>query len=414
MEMKLPENVRRILHTLTEHGFEAYAVGGCVRDSILQRRPTDWDITTSAKPEEVKSLFLRTVDTGIRHGTVTVLFGKDGYEITTYRVDGTYRDGRHPDSVTYTASLEEDLKRRDFTINAMAYHDQKGLIDLFGGLRDLEQGVIRCVGSPEERFGEDALRMLRAIRFSAQLGFCMEQKTRSAVKKLAPTIAKVSKERIRTELEKILLSDRPQDVELAAALGITAVILPEYDACKDRKTVLRLLETMKDRGIRKAFFFYAAMFYQTGSETTARILRDLKLDNDTVFCAETLVGAYETLTPGHDAAAVRRQASVYGKKFYAETLTFLQLLADVQNREQEKKEWEYAQTLFDEAVKRGDCMSLKELSVKGADLIRLGMKPGKELGDVLNGLLDQVLEHPERNQKEILLSEEIINVRTSS
>ena len=167
----LPENVKRIIRTLETAGFEAYAVGGCVRDALLNRVPQDWDITTSALPEEVKRLFPRTVDTGIEHGTVTVMRGQEGYEVTTYRIDGTYEDFRHPDSVTFTRNLGEDLLRRDFTINAMAYNESTGLVDLFDGMKDLQAGIIRAVGNPAERFSEDALRILRAVRFAAQLGF---------------------------------------------------------------------------------------------------------------------------------------------------------------------------------------------------------------------------------------------------
>lgn len=165
MKITLPDDVKQIIETLEQHGYEGYAVGGCVRDSILGRIPNDWDITTSATPQQVKKLFPRTVDTGIQHGTVTVLMGKEGYEVTTYRVDGEYEDARHPKEVTFTANLEEDLRRRDFTINAMAYNDSEGLVDVFGGRADIEQKVIRCVGNAEERFGEDALRIMRAVRF---------------------------------------------------------------------------------------------------------------------------------------------------------------------------------------------------------------------------------------------------------
>ena len=184
MKINVPKEVQEIISVLQEHGHDAYAVGGCVRDSLLGRAPADWDITTSAKPMEVKRLFRRTVDTGIQHGTVTVMFGKEGFEVTTYRIDGEYEDGRHPKQVEFTSDLLEDLRRRDFTINAMAYNETEGLIDIFGGLKDIEAKLIRCVGNPEERFGEDALRMMRAVRFGAQLGFELEEQTREAVKKL--------------------------------------------------------------------------------------------------------------------------------------------------------------------------------------------------------------------------------------
>jgi tRNA nucleotidyltransferase (CCA-adding enzyme) len=178
IQIKIPEDVKKIIETLNRAGHEAYAVGGCVRDVILEKTPKDWDITTSAPPELVKKLFKHTVDTGILHGTVTVLFGKRGYEVTTYRIDGEYEDLRRPKSVEFVTDLTEDLRRRDFTINAMAYNPEEGLIDRFEGIKDLKERTIRCVGNPEERFSEDALRMLRAVRFSAQLSFEIEEKTK--------------------------------------------------------------------------------------------------------------------------------------------------------------------------------------------------------------------------------------------
>ena len=230
MKIQLPEKVNRIITTLQKHGFEAYAVGGCVRDSFLGRVPGDWDITTSAAPEETKSLFARTFDTGIEHGTITVLLNGEGFEVTTYRIDGKYEDNRHPSKVQFTRSLSEDLLRRDFTINAMAYNEQDGLVDLFHGMEDLKKGVIRCVGNAEARFSEDALRILRAIRFSAQLGFEIEKETRQAIRKLAPNLSYISAERIQTELVKLLVSDHPEKILDAYELGITKVILPEFDA----------------------------------------------------------------------------------------------------------------------------------------------------------------------------------------
>lgn len=175
MEMKIPKQVAFIIGRLEQHGYEAYAVGGCVRDALLGREPHDWDITTSAKPEQVKALFKRTIDTGIQHGTVTIMEDHIGFEVTTYRIDGEYEDGRHPKEVQFTPDLKEDLRRRDFTINAMAYSPAKGLVDIFGGQEDLKEGIIRCVGSAEERFQEDALRIMRAVRFAAQLGFTIEE-----------------------------------------------------------------------------------------------------------------------------------------------------------------------------------------------------------------------------------------------
>ena len=233
MTINIPQKAEQILHILNEAGYEAYVVGGCVRDSILDRVPGDWDITTSALPEQVKELFHRTVDTGIQHGTVTVMMGKEGFEVTTYRVDGEYHDGRHPDAVTFTRSLEEDLKRRDFTINAMAYHPGHGLVDLFGGMEDINRKIIRCVGDPVERFTEDALRMLRAVRFSAQLGFTVEENTKAALARMSGNLEHVSAERIQTELVKLLVSDHPDYLRTAWETGLTREFLPEFDACME-------------------------------------------------------------------------------------------------------------------------------------------------------------------------------------
>lgn len=230
MKIQVPEKVNRIIGVLLAHGFEAYAVGGCVRDALLSREANDWDITTSADPQEVKALFRRTIDTGIQHGTVTVMLDKEGFEVTTYRIDGEYEDGRHPKEVIFTKSLEEDLKRRDFTINAMAYNDRAGMVDIFGGVEDLENKIIRCVGVAGERFDEDALRILRAFRFSAQLGFSIEDKTVSAAAKRAENLRKISAERIRVELTKLLLSKHPDRLVAAYEHGITKIVLPEFDA----------------------------------------------------------------------------------------------------------------------------------------------------------------------------------------
>lgn len=226
----LPEAVQEIIHTLNRAGFEAYIVGGCVRDSLLGREPKDWDITTSARPEEVKALFPHTFDTGIKHGTVTVRRGGASYEVTTYRVDGNYTDHRRPDQVAFSSNLREDLLRRDFTINAMAYHPEHGLVDLYQGLEDLERGTIRCVGNAADRFQEDALRMLRALRFSAQLGFSIDPVTYQAIGILKALIRHVSWERIRDEMTKILISDHPEVLRQAYDTGLTQYILPEWKA----------------------------------------------------------------------------------------------------------------------------------------------------------------------------------------
>ena len=237
MKISLPKDVEYIINTLQRAGYEAYAVGGCVRDTILNREPDDWDITTSAKPMEIKRLFPVTIDTGIQHGTVTVLKNHVGYEVTTYRIDGEYADNRHPKEVIFTANLKEDLLRRDFTINAMAYNHEEGIIDEYGGLDDIRDGIIRCVGNPYDRFSEDALRIMRAVRFSAQLGYRIEEETSKAIIKLSPNLASISAERINTELTKLLLSPNPDYLRDAYRLGITGVVLPELDRCMECEQV---------------------------------------------------------------------------------------------------------------------------------------------------------------------------------
>lgn len=229
VKIEMPDKVKFVIRLLAEAGFEAYAVGGCIRDSILGRIPKDWDITTNASPEEVKRIFKRTIDTGIEHGTVTVMLDREGFEVTTYRIDGKYEDNRHPSSVVFTRNLKDDLLRRDFTINAMAYNEKEGLVDLFGGIFDLHNGIIRAVGNPDERFREDALRIMRAVRFAAELGFDIEAETFGAMKKFAPNLQDISAERIRVELQKLIMGPYPEKISLAVEAGITDIVFPEWN-----------------------------------------------------------------------------------------------------------------------------------------------------------------------------------------
>ena len=233
LRIRIPDRAAVILDTIHKAGYEAYVVGGCVRDAIMGREPHDWDITTSAEPGQVKALFARTIDTGLQHGTVTVMQGHEGFEVTTYRIDGKYEDGRHPSEVVFTRSLREDLQRRDFTINAMAYNEQEGVVDLFGGLEDLEKGLIRAVGDPRQRFSEDALRIMRAVRFAAVFGFAIEDETRAAMEEIAPNLDRISAERINAELTKLLVSPHPELLRTAYEAGLTARFLPELDRCME-------------------------------------------------------------------------------------------------------------------------------------------------------------------------------------
>lgn len=435
MRIQLPDKVHKIIDTLEEAGYEAYAVGGCVRDSILGREPDDWDITTSAKPEEMKRLFPRTVDTGIKHGTVTVLLGGEGFEVTTYRIDGTYEDGRHPTEVTFTASLKEDLRRRDFTINAMAYNETDGITDLFGGREDLARGVIRCVGNPLHRFGEDALRMMRAVRFAAQLGFAIEESTLAAIRELAPTIEKISAERVRTELLKLLVSPHPEKMRLLYETGLTACILPEFDRMMEteqnnphhcytvgRHTLAALCGVPGDKVLRLAMLLHDVAkpvcrttdeegvdhFYghpAEGSGMARTILRRLKFDNDTTNRVCRLVQWHDD-NPELTKRSVRRAIHRIGMGQYPALFAVKRadILAQSGYQREEKLAYVDAyERMYEEILARQECLTIGELAVTGNDLIAAGMEPGKEIGAMLKQLMEIVLEEPEKNTREELI-----------
>lgn len=404
-KIEMPENVCRIIKILNDSGYEAYAVGGCVRDTLLDRVPGDWDITTSAKPQEVKSLFRRTIDTGIQHGTVTIMIGKEGYEVTTYRIDGAYEDGRHPKEVTFTGNLIEDLKRRDFTINAMAYNDTTGIVDAFDGLEDLRRGLIRAVGNPIDRFNEDALRILRALRFSAQLNYTVEEETLSAIGKLKDNLLLISAERIRTELEKLLVSDHPEVIRQLYLLGISKIILPELDELADGKRT-EIIEALKRAVILKANLTdseiksvrLAILLSELTSEKAEAVLRRLKYDNDTIKKVSVLVGC-ESIPDESSEYIYRRIAVRVGR----DIMPLLFPAKRALGRESEKKIAELEEG-YAMILKRGDCLSIKEMSVTGADLINeCGMKPGKEMGQVLEMLFEEVLLDPTKNDRDRLL-----------
>lgn len=431
MKIELPRKVVLIIKNLQRHGYDAYAVGGCVRDSILNRKPEDWDITTSAKPEQVKRIFRRTVDTGIEHGTVTVLIGKDGFEVTTYRVDGLYEDGRHPKEVTFTSRLEEDLKRRDFTINAMAYNDDERLVDAFGGMRDLNYHLIRCVGDPKERFSEDALRILRAVRFSAQLAFPIEPETAEAIKSLAPNLEKISAERIQAELVKLLVSDHPERIQDACELGITKVVLPEWDDMVGVKqntphhkydvaahTVHALQNVKNDKVLRLTMLFHDMgkpvmkttdengrdhfKGHAIASEQIAKtVMKRLKFDNDTIRKVTKLV-AYHDYRMEPTGANVRRAMHEIGVELFPYYLAVRLADTKAQSSYERRGKLEniiQIRELYRNALRNKECVTLKNLAVTGTDLINLGIAPGKKLGTLLNELLDMVIEDPAWNQK---------------
>lgn len=463
MIMELPRDVSLIINTLENAGYEAYAVGGCVRDTILGRKPQDWDITTSAKPEQIKKLFRKTIDTGIQHGTVTVMLDHVGYEVTTYRIDGEYEDNRHPKSVEFTNNLTLDLERRDFTINAMAYNDTRGLVDEFCGIQDIENRIIRCVGDPGARFDEDALRMLRAVRFSGQLGFQIEENTKQAIVERAYHLKNISAERIRVELTKLLVSKDAGQLRTAYQTGMTQVFLPEFDRMmtleqknphhiytvgehtvqsievmnrffwknagqlpkgewqKVKKIVSSLTEkqhmilcvTMLLHDVGKADtmtideqgtgHFYG---HQEVSERIAsRVLKRLTFDNDTIDTVKRLI-RWHDYQFGQNVKSMRKAAAKIGQDIMY--LLFLVQYSDIlaQNPDtfsEKLARVDQAIRLWEEVAASNAALELKDLEITGRDLIALGISPGPEIGNILKNILEYVLENPEENKKEALL-----------
>ena len=435
MKISLPEDVKYIIKTINEAGYEAFAVGGCIRDSLLENIPGDYDITTSASPKTVKGLFRRTIDTGIEHGTVTVMLKRTGYEVTTYRIDGDYADKRHPSSVEFTTCLEEDLRRRDFTINAMAYNDERGLVDPFDGQKDIRDKVIRCVGDPYERFSEDALRMLRAIRFSARFNYVIEEKTLEAIGKLAGNIEAVSAERIQVELVKTLISDHPERLVTAYEAGLTKVFLPEFDLIMNtpqnhphhcysvgEHTIRAMMNIKNDKDLRLAMLFHdigkplvkttdeEGLDHFHGHQAVSanickEVLRRLKFDNNTIKRVSKLVEFHDIdveLSP----KAVRRAVQKTGPDLFPMILLVKEadVYAQSQYKRQEKLDkisrlWD----IYNEIIKNRECLCLKDLAVNGQDLISIGYNAGKEIGEELNVLLNETINNPDMNKKEILL-----------
>lgn len=434
--IEIPEDVKFILRVLNSAGYQAFIVGGCVRDSIMGRVPGDWDITTNAKPREVKFLFSRTIDTGIKHGTVTVVVNGTNYEVTTYRIEGQYIDSRHPESVEFTSSLKMDLARRDFTINSIAYHPEEGFVDPFGGINDIGARIIRAVGNPQERFREDALRMLRAVRFSAQLDFTIEHATFMAIKENNSLILNISSERIRDEITKTLTSPHPEKVLLLRELEMLEKIIPEFDACfgieqnnpyhvynlvehtinavaaVEKDPVLRWTMLLHDTGKvdtkttdeKKIDHFYE---HQAKSAMLAEdVLKRLKFDNKTIDRVCRLIKHHDRYIESTEKA-VRKAVNVVGEDIFIELLKVKE--ADVSAQNPKNIETGIAHIneikhLYEEIKRKGQCLSLKDLALNGDDLIKLGFTPGKNIGEALENLLEQVIETPELNEREKLVN----------
>ena len=383
-----PKYVRQILFTLQGHGYPAYLVGGCVRDMLLEHRPHDWDICTGALPEQVMALFPGSRPTGLAHGTVTVVIGSRQVEVTTFRTEGSYADHRHPDRVAFVTELTEDLSRRDFTMNAIALAADGLLADPFGGVEDIREKRIRCVGEPALRFEEDALRMLRALRFSAKLGFTIEINTLLAIQEKAPLAATLAAERVREELEKLLLTDAPETVYPLMEMGLLDAYL------LDRPLFSPLFRKLR-RLPRKALYRWAGLtvlLCRLGCIDSAEdFLRSLRLDSRSIRCcaaAEQLLRQPLPTTPlawkkalhAWEVPGVSGAAAVSDALYGGQSLKALRAV-----------------------LRSGECFSLKHLAVSGDDLLALGLR-GRALGEMLNFLLDYVMEFPENNRRELLLS----------
>ena len=437
MQIRLLDSVTEIISRLEENGFSAYLAGGAVRDILMGMAPHDYDVATSAPPQEVKRLFKRTIDTGIKHGTVTVVDNNTGYEVTTFRSDGEYKDGRHPENVEFVKNPKTDAARRDFTINAMMYNPESGILDFFGGRNDIQNKLVRCVGSPETRFKEDALRMLRAVRFSAALSFKIEEKTWRAIKKCAVLIKKVSAERVREEINKILLSDNPDYMRKLHECGLLKHIMPELERCFGERQknkyhiydvgehiMQAVKQTPADLTLR-----WAALMHDVGKPLCSStdpngiihfyghhresctiavdLMHRLRMDSDTIRDVAILVENHDVrVEPSR--AAVKRMMARTGEALF-EKLLKLQIADNMAKNPayfpDKKKRIDDAYTLYKEILAERQPYLVSHLVVNGKDLIKLGYRPGREIGDVLKKLIDEVIIDPKLNNREFLLKE---------
>lgn len=435
MTMDMPKNVDIAINLLQSAGFEAYAVGGCVRDSLLGKTPNDWDITTSAKPEDMKSVFINfhCIDTGIKHGTVTVVIDGEPLEITTFRLDGEYEDNRHPKSVTFTSNLGADLGRRDFTVNAMAYSKMTGTVDLFGGQNDLKNGIIRCVGDPDRRFNEDALRILRALRFASALDFEIEEKTAQSLLKNCALLGNISEERIAKELLKLVCGKGAKRI-LTDFAPVLFEILPElqpmyknshdnphhcYDIYEhtliavesiDPEPTLRFAMLLHDCGkpaVKKFDENGVAHFYghqRISAEISAQILARLKVSNKFRDEILFLVSNHDRWELYENTEKMPRYLSKFGLDGVLKLLKVMR--ADVLAQ---SPEYRYrldqiadAEEIAKNLAAQKPCLSLSELQINGRTLMEIGIPQGRKLGAVLAQLLDEVIDGVTKNTQEAL------------
>lgn len=435
MELNISDGAKKILKRLNTAGFSGYVAGGAVRDLIMGKTPHDYDIATNARPDDIKKLFAKTIDTGIEHGTVTVIENKIGYEITTFRRDGAYNDNRHPDDVIYVNDPRTDCLRRDFTINAMMYNPESGVLDFFCGKRDIRQGIIRCVGNAEARFREDALRMLRAIRFKAQLGFVLEDKTAQAIKKCAVLIKKVSRERILEELNKILLSENPDGIRDLHNLGLLKFILPELERCfgeaqRNKYHIYdvgeHIMQAVKNTP-GDLILRWAALLHDTGkpccSSVDAQgiihfyghhresrriavdILHRLHMDSASIKDISLLVENHDYRVEAN-FTAVKRMMSKTGAELF-EKLLILQradnMAKNPKHLPDKLRRINGGLDIYRAVIASKQPYRISDLVVNGRDLMDLGYRQGREIGDTLKALLDEVIIKPELNNRLYLM-----------
>lgn len=432
--INIPSDVKRVMDILTDGGYKAYIVGGCVRDSVMNREPNDWDVTTNASPEKIKELFasFRTVDTGIQHGTVLIVSGKTPVETTTFRIDGEYTDNRHPDSVTFTANIKDDLARRDFTVNAMAYNETDGLIDPFGGIYDIKNKIIRCVGDADTRFNEDALRIMRAVRFASALGFSIEENTAQAIIRNENLLSGIACERLSSELMKLLCGENVFTV-LRDYRSVIGVFMPElklefdfkqygkkhgYDVWMhtvhtvnniENDPILRLTMLLHDTGKiathkldengNSTFKNHAAV----GGVIAQNILRRLKFSKEYISTVSYLVSIHDKEVP-----ETREDVKEYIRDLGEENFIRLMKIrrADKSGLAKEFRDIAdkliFAYTTFDDVIEKDEPCTLKQLAVSGNDIKKI--IPAAHIGDALNYLLGCVIRNPEKNTKEELIS----------
>ena len=398
MNFKLPEKVNSIIKLLKANGYEAYAVGGCVRDMVMGVAPNDFDITTSALPEETMRVFkdYRIIETGVKHGTVTVICDHEPFEITTYRIDGDYLDSRHPESVSFSRNLKDDLARRDFTVNTLCYNEEDGLIDLFGGVGDIENGLIRCVGDPEKRFSEDALRIMRALRFSATLGFSIDGETARCIHSQRDLLKNIAVERIRDEFTKLLY-----DVGCHTLHALRAI---------ENEKVLKTTMFFHDFGKPKAKFTdshgvdHFKCHASIGAEMSREILKRMRYDNKTVEKVSTLIGIHSEPSPKTKTDA-KLLLSEVGEENYRDFIKVrhADCLAKADPHSHDEK-LKVMQDLLDEIIENNECYRLSDLKIDGNDLIKLGFTDGKDINFALQILFIEVLVDNEKNNRSYLVS----------